>query len=415
MIRVKEIVKSQRQVLENFSYLGLVQLFNMLVPFITLPYLIKVLGLQNYGKIVLVQTVAFYFSTLIRFGLNLVGAREIALYSTSIRNKNRIFSIITYIKFTITVFIYILLISTLSFLQMSYDSIILYSLAVLISFNELLFPQWFFQGVEKLKYVTITNLIIKTFFLVLIFLVIKEKEDYLLVPLILGMGNVLGGGFSLLILFFNEKVKLIKVSLIDVKKILKEAYPLFLSDIIISIKDKSNIIFINFTLGVSAVSIYETGTKFLNLILMPINIINTAIYPKMAKEKNISYLKKIIKLTFCVVLFLVVLIFIFISDFMSIYSKDLLETVPIIKILVLSALPFTISLALGRNCLVIFNKSRFLLKGMILTVLFYLTIIGVLKVSNQLNSIKVFAIINLMVYIVELLYRYYMCKNQKLI
>ena len=415
MKRIIELIKSQKQIIENFSYLGLAQLFNMLAPFIILPYLISVLGIENYGKVVLVQTAAYYFIIIIRFGLNLVGARNIAENEDNKEEKNKIFSIIFYLKSIFIILIYLSLFLFTQLFNVDKDLFIFYSFGVLIALNELLFPQWFFQGIQKLKYVTIISLVIKIIFTSLIFLIIKNENQYIYVPLIIGLGNISGGLLSLKIVFFNEKIKLVKVNFSEMKIVIKDSIPLFLSSVIISIKDKSNVIFINLILGASAVSIYEIGIKFMNLVLMPIDIINSSIYPKMSKEKNIKYLIKIMRFTFLLTLLIIIIAFFLITPFLNIYSPQLLEAVNIIRILLIAPLIFSLSLPLSINGLIIFNKNKYLLVGMILTVSFYFTLLSIFYVLGKLNNVIDFAIITVLVYLFELAYRYIVCKRLKII
>ncbi len=69
----------------------------------------------------------------------------------------------------------------------------------LLTFNELLLPIWFFQGIEKMKYITIVNLSARLLFVVTIFLFVYDREDYLIVPLLNGIGAMLAGCLSLYI------------------------------------------------------------------------------------------------------------------------------------------------------------------------------------------------------------------------
>ena len=83
-----------------------------------------------------------------------------------------------------------------------------YALTFLLTFNERLLPIWFFQGIEKMKYIAIVNLSARLLFVVAIFLFIHNQEDYLLVPLLNGIGTILAGSLSLYIVLGKEKIRL---------------------------------------------------------------------------------------------------------------------------------------------------------------------------------------------------------------
>jgi len=65
--KVKKFKGKYRNIISNFSYLSLLQFFNLLVPLITYPYLIRVLGAELYGIVIFAQTVISYFSIFISF------------------------------------------------------------------------------------------------------------------------------------------------------------------------------------------------------------------------------------------------------------------------------------------------------------------------------------------------------------
>ena len=82
---------------------------------------------------------------------------------------------------------------------------ILYS-SLGLSIGELLLPIWYFQGVEKMKYLTIINVGSRIVFTVFIFVFVKQKEDYILVPLFNSLGAILGGVYALYVLLAKERI-----------------------------------------------------------------------------------------------------------------------------------------------------------------------------------------------------------------
>jgi O-antigen/teichoic acid export membrane protein len=72
--------------------------------------------------------------------------------------------------------------------------------------------------------------------------------------------------------------------------------PLFFSVFVISIKDKFNVILLEFFLN-EWVTIYDFVIKIMTVLIQPIEIINNTVYPKIAKEKKYEFMKKITKYT----------------------------------------------------------------------------------------------------------------------
>ena len=88
-----------------------------------------------------------------------------------------------------------------------------HSILCIVSFSvcigEVLFPIWFFQGIEKMKYITFINIISKCFFILLIIIFVNDKNDYLYIPIFTALGNGVGALYSFYILLFKEKIKIV--------------------------------------------------------------------------------------------------------------------------------------------------------------------------------------------------------------
>ena len=88
--KIRILRHNNKKIIENFSYLTLIQVFNLVLPLIIYPYLIRVLGKEVYGTIIFTQTVATYFTIFINFGFNIFGAKEIAINKENIEKTNEI-------------------------------------------------------------------------------------------------------------------------------------------------------------------------------------------------------------------------------------------------------------------------------------------------------------------------------------
>ncbi|MDO6743437.1 oligosaccharide flippase family protein [Tenacibaculum soleae] len=409
--KIKRQLANHNKVLENFSYLAMIQFFNILLPLATYPYLIKVLGSKLYGEVIFAQTIATYFTIFIAYGFNISGAKDVALVRDKSDELNEVVSSIMIIKVLFWFISLICLIVSLMLFTTGKDTFLLYLFSFTICFNDLLFPQWFFQGIEKMKYSTIINLVIRGLFFVFIFSFIKEESQYLLVPLLNGIGALIGGGVALYIVFKKEKVKFKFPSINKLILRLKESFPLFASNVIISIKDRFNVIFIGMFLGKDQVVLYDLGVKLMNVAMLPINVVNNAIYPKMAIEKNKKMLKDVMKYSFLFYFIVILLAQPFIPYIVKIISEDIKEAVMPVRILLLAPIVSSLGFPLAHNGLVVFGKYKVLLIGMLLTTFFYLTCIFIGYQLNVLSSVSIFAGVTLMVYIFEFLYRYLVCKK----
>lgn len=413
--KIKGIINRNKKIIENLSYLSLLQLFNVLLPLVTYPYLIRILGLELYGKIVVAQFVVLYIGVFIDFGFRISATKNISLHRDNKNELSKIISSVLQIKLVVWFLSLVLLVVVLFFLPIAMNDKLLYLFTFSICFNELLFPQWYFQGIERMKYITIINLVARSSFVILIFLLVKSEKDYLFVPILNGFGAFLGGVMGLYVMFKRDKINFSLQKLNVLKFYIYDSLPILLSYIIITVKDRFNVIFLALGIGVGEVAIYDLAVKIMKLVIQPIEIINTAIYPKVSRDKNMNYMLKVSKLTFYIVIGGVFVLQLFLPFIIDLIDKDLYRAILPARILLFVPLIMVWSLALGRNCLLVNGEYKVFTRGMLFTTLFYLIVIAVGYILGLFNNIMTFVVITFLTYLFELFYRLYMSKKYNFI
>ena len=273
MMALQERLGRNKTILANFSYLSLLQVFAILFPLLTYPYLLRVIGLELYGVIIFAQSIINYVSLVINFGFNMSGARNVATYKQDRARLSRIVTSIYWCKFILWLVCLVLYLSVISMVPFFEDHYWVYILSFLLTFNELMLPIWFFQGIEKMKYITFVNLSARLLFVVAIFLFVHRQEDYLLVPLLNGIGAILAGCLSLYILLGKERVRFSLIPVRELRSTYKESLPLFVSILSTQIYVKVNKLVIGSFLGMLEVSIYDMADKVLLLMKLPASMI----------------------------------------------------------------------------------------------------------------------------------------------
>ena len=341
-------LKQHRKIIENFSYLSVLQILSLITPLITYPYLVKTLGEVMYGTVVFAQAVVTYFNILVVFGFNFTAAKEVSIHRDNPKKLSEIISAVTIIK-TLFLILSLLLISCYMFYTSKMDYS-LYYLSFWICINEILFPTWFFQGIEEMKYITFINFGIRILFIGMIFVFIKSPEDYLFFPLLNGIGSLLAGIISFSLLYGKYKLQLIKVPLKRLIEYVKSSYHLFISNVSIQIYVNANKIIIGHFLGMREVTYYDLAEKITNMGKIPQSMISQVLYPKISLEKNSVFLRKVLKGSILLHVFLYLIVFLFSNKIVAYFGGNeivlriLFLTVPIIGIsnvlMVLTLLPF---------------------------------------------------------------------------
>lgn len=287
MIRkIKEKISSNKILLANFSYITLLQVIILLTPLITYPYLIKTIGKELYGYVLSAQVLASYATIVIRFGFDAVSSRHISIFREDHIKLQNTMSAIMVIRMVLWVTCLLLYVAIVNIIPAYRDQTLLFILSYGMTFQILLFPQFFFQGIEDMKFITVINVIIQLIFTILIFIIVKGQNDYIYIPLIYTSGYLVGGLVSLIILRYKYNLTFSFPEIEEVRYHLKDAFPLFLTDSITTIKDKLNYILLGICVNMSDVVIYDFGAKLTTLAIQPLQIINTVVFPRMAKEKN---------------------------------------------------------------------------------------------------------------------------------
>ena len=372
-------LKRHRKIIENFSYLSILQILSLITPLITYPYLVKTLGEVIYGTVIFAQTVITYFNILVAFGFNIIGVRDISLHRENPKKLSEIISSITIIK-TLFLLFSLLLISIYMFYTSKMDYS-LYYLSFWICFNEIFFPSWFFQGMEEMKYITFVNFGIRTLFIGMIFIFIKSPNDYLFFPLLNGIGTLLAGGFSIILLYKKYKIQLIRVPIKTLIEYIKSSYHLFISNISIQIYLNANKIIIGHFLGMREVTYYDLAEKITNMGKTPQSMINQVLYPKISLEKNKEFIQKVLKTTFIMNSFIYILVFLFTKPIIIYFGGN----EAILRILFLTVPIIVISNVLMILTLLPFGYNKDFTKIVSLSALFYLLIIFMLYMCNIIS------------------------------
>lgn len=389
LLILREKYINNKPVLSNFSYLTILQLFSLLFPFITYPYVIRIVGLEKYGVIVFAASIVTYISLFINFGFNITATRDVAFNINEKKKVSEIVSSIYINKFLIWLFGLLIYQSIIYYLPLSKNDYIIYLLSYFLTFNELLFPSWFFQAIERMRYITIINISVRLIFVLAIFVFIKRQDDYIFIPLLNSIGALLGGVIGSILVFKKEKVKFELQTPSTLIAYFKTASPVFISSLSVQVYLYINKIIVGAWLGMSQVAIYDLGEKIAGLLRIPIGIISQATFPKISREKNIGYINRVMWLCTLLTIFIYLVLFVLAKYIVLFFlGNEIYEAVLVIRILSLSAIFASMNVYLGGNRMIPlgyeFLYSKISLLGLF-AFMFYFFIIWVFNLINYLS------------------------------
>ena len=286
-------MSDKKRLISNFFSLFILQGANYILPLLTLPYLVRVLGVEKFGLISFATATMSYLLVLSDFGFNLSATREISIHRDDPQKIGEVFSAVMLIKLMlVAVGLLALVILVFSVEKFRQDALVyLFSFGTVI--GQAIFPIWFFQGMERMKYITYVNILAKVLFTAAIFVFVHKKEDYLLVPVLTSLGYIVAGSWSLLLVKRNFGIRMRRVSANVLRYYFKDSSQYFISRVSVSIYTSSNAFVLGLLTNNTTVGIYVMAEKLYMAFQSAYQPLMTVIYPYVAKQKRIDVFKKI--------------------------------------------------------------------------------------------------------------------------
>ena len=357
--------KKHKILASNFAYLVVLQGLNLILPLLTFPYLIRILGVEYFGLLSFSFAFITYFQIITDYGFNATGTRDISLAEGDFRKQNLIFNQIMSAKLLLVIFSFF----AMMIIVFSFEIFRTYWIIYLFSFGSILgqalFPVWYFQGIQKMKYITYLNLITKVIFTLALFVFIRKKSDYYLVPVFNALGFISSGIFALFYLWKDFDIKFKIQPLKGIILQLQKSKYVFLSELKISLFTNTNTVILGILSGNQAVGYFSAAEKLARAIGNLQTPISNTIFPYLSKEMaqdKLQTIQKIKKITIVGTLLfsiLIIVCFFFSEQIIEIiYGKAMFSSVLIFRILILIPLLSFLDTMYGKQILLNLGRDH---------------------------------------------------------
>jgi O-antigen/teichoic acid export membrane protein len=291
----------------------------------------------------------------------------------------------------------------------------IFYLSMSFCLSEALFPLWYFQGIEKMKYITFINVATRIASAGLIFTFVKQSTDYILVPALLGLGTISGAIVGLYIVFrvYNNRFKLLSIS--KLVKCTRDNIPLFISNISSQIYTNANKLIVGSFLGMQEVAFYDIADKIVNLVKIPGLLVGQTLFPRVSRDKDVRFIKMVMGLVLVFYIIVYSGLFIFANPIIQLFSGTTNAVATgLLRTLALSIIPVCVGLFFNELILVSFGFLKDYAKMRSSSVVVYLAIIGILMIFKQIGLFQMAGAV-VFVETFVLGYSYYLCKKNKII
>ena len=309
---------TSHSVFKNTLSLGVIQVANYIIPLIMLPYLLKVLGVQSYGVVAFSISIMQLSFIVTDYGFSLSATHEIAKKRCDKHYVNNLLGAVFLIKLGLC-----LLISTVIIIYAGvtkkyevYSLVIYWTIFPIL--GQAFQPIWFFQGLEKMKYITTYTVFAKFTYLIFVVTQVKGVDDIIWVPISNGISQLLAALIGIAFIY-KEGYKIVQPSVEKVFFEFKKSTQFFGSRVSVAIYTSG----CAFMLGVFStpqnVAIYSVAEQLYKAVQFAFMPLNQALYPYMSNKKNYKILFKMVILSFLALLFLALLGFFVAPYFLPLY------------------------------------------------------------------------------------------------
>ena len=276
------------------------------------------MGVETFGLIAFATAFITFFNILVDYGFNLSATREVSIHRENKDKITEIYSSVLSIKFVL-IFVSFVILSFVVFTFEKFSShALLYFITFISVIGQALFPIWYFQGMERMKYITIINIFSKVVFTIAIFVFVHEESDYLLVPLLNGLGILVGSLYALYIIKKDFHQKFVLQTTKTMMIHFKDSSQFFLSRVSVSIYTSANAFVLGLFTDNTMVGYYSIAEKLYMAMQGLYHPIVNTIYPYLSKSKNILFYNKLFIVIFILNLFGVIFVYLFSEEIINI-------------------------------------------------------------------------------------------------
>ena len=334
----------RKAVLDNFASLSALQTITYILPVVILPYLFRVIGPAKFGLISFAQAFVQYFMILTDYGFSISATKEISLYRHEHTRVCQIFSSVMTVKIALAFLSLLILGGIVYFIPKFKADWLVYVFSFGAVVGNTIFPLWFFQGTERMKYIANLNILGGILFVFFIFFFVRQPQDYLMVPLIYSSVFLTTGILGLYIVFRRFGVTFKFPGYENSRRQLRAGWDIFISIVAINAYTTTRIFTVGLLTNNTITGFYSIAEKIANLVqTFPLTSFSQALFPRLSKifHKNkiraLEFMKKIQHITINISLICLPVIFIAVPFIVRIIcGKVYYETVLSLRLLLIS-------------------------------------------------------------------------------
>jgi PST family polysaccharide transporter len=350
---------------KNILWLYALQGMNYLIPVILLPYLVRVLGVGQYGLVAFSQAIAQYFIIGTDYGFNFSATKEIALHRHDPAEVSRIFYGVMAIKMVLVAIGAALMVGAIAFVPRLRADGAIYGAAYVAVIGSALFPVWLFQGMERMRFISIITGASKLVAAGLIFLLVHGPQDTFRATLLQSAGFLIAGliGLGISIKYYAYKMQFPRRQ--ELLLILTEGRHVFLSTASITLYTNTNTFLVGVIAGNVQAGYFSLADKLIRAVTALIFPFLQAGYPhivrliKESRERALLFFRRTVSWGLAAGLVVGLLLFVFAGPIATLaVSRSAVGVVPVLRVVSLFPALAVVTASMGMLIYIPFGLEK---------------------------------------------------------
>lgn len=278
-------ISLRNTILLDYIRTGAVQALNYLVPLLIIPYIVRILGKENFGLIAVSQAFAAYFLLVVNYSFNLSATRDLVAAGDQKERVNQLFNEVFQTKIFLFALCTVVFITIVFSIRQFHRYAFLHCLLFLSNFGWVLYQSWFFQGQRIFRVAIFFNVISKIILGAGVFLFLRQPQDYILYAALILTSQLLLGIISLVYLVRRYSLRFFQFRFSSVRRQLKSGASIFYSNVFINFSTTSNLFLLSFFGSLQSIANYAAGSKIIGIVVsVVITSFTLTAYPYVAKK-----------------------------------------------------------------------------------------------------------------------------------
>lgn len=304
-----------KKLLSNVVSLSIIQGMNLLLPLLTFPYLLRVLGVECFGVLSIISSFFNYSFVILEYSFNLTATKDVSLKGLDKEYLSHLVSNIFFFK--LLALLVILVFSAIFYLLVPvfFENSGVYFFSLGFVFFNSLFPNWLFLGLQSLKVSVFIQSFSRLSATLFIFYLVHGPEDAYIVPLLNMIFSIVSFSCFLFYFFIFLDLKILKPNVLEMICFLRDGWFVFLSQIKMVLFSSTNVLIIGFFYGPIFAGYFSAAEKIMRAFALIQTPLTSSLYPIMSRKisENISEAKVFVLriLFFGGVIYFSVLVFIY--------------------------------------------------------------------------------------------------------